>query len=308
MSIIAAALAVLWAALALRRLFAPAAPAAPAGSGLEVVVADHVRVPDGDVAVAVVGPGEEIDRRSLAIASTCLGDPEVGAVQPSIRATTTDGLLARLQDLEWVGISELHVRRGQAVGSLGTGPGAPVYRAEALRRLDPLPTGDVRVAAALAGAGWRLVPCHRSVVRRVPASSFRRLFAARVDAATELLRAVPDGVRLLRRQPSVGSALLAPVGLLLVGALLAAALVATALDPGRTLDVVGGWRAPAWYAVLFAPAWVAGVAYWSRGATGMASAVALGHVFVVWSLHWVVAMWVALLRLPFRRQRSTTSR
>lgn len=320
MIVAAAVLALLWLALSaaavLRR-----SPIVTASDPPEVVVVDargvigraetiqraidraHVH-PDA-VALAIVGDDETVPGGVLDAAAACFDDPRIGAVQPAIRSARADRLLERLQDLEWVGLTELHTSRGQAFGALGTGPAAPVYRLSALRELWRWPDGpsdDVRVAAELAHRGWRLVCCRRSIVRREPAPDLRSLLRARIAAAEGLWRAVPTALRLLPRSPASATALLAPVALVLVGVVLAAGLVAVAADPGVVRRVAGGWRLPVWYLALFGPAWIAGFAYWARhDAIGFGRAILLGHVFVPYSLHWVVAASVALLRLPFRR-------
>jgi hypothetical protein len=69
-----------------------------------------------------------------------------------------------------------------------------------------------------------------------------------------------------------------------------ALLVALALAPPTTIA-----RGVAWYAVLFAPAWVAGFAYWTREErVGPLRAIGLGHAFVVYSLHWIASAWLAV--------------
>ena len=87
-------------------------------------------MPD-DVGVIFLGPGEEITPSALQRAARELAPADVGAVQLTIRAATTQTLLAQLQDLEWVGTGELHA----------AGPAA-AYRVAALRDLPVWPSGE----------------------------------------------------------------------------------------------------------------------------------------------------------------------
>lgn len=248
---------------------------------------------------AVVSTPAAIDRLIAELAR-----PDVGAAQPSVRAAHTDTLLARLQDLEWVGLDELHGRRGQVLGALGAGPSATAYRWSALQDLDVWPVrppDDVRVAAELVARTWTVAFAPGAVVAREPAASLPELVRQRATADRGSLRAlglVPRLVRAGRWQAVV--ALLAPVGLLVLGLVIAGAVIAAALDPHRAAAVLigpGGSHAAVWYLVLFAPAWVAGFTYWTRHEPiGLAGAIGLGHLFVPYSLHWVVAAWMALAR------------
>lgn len=106
---------------------------------------------------------------------------------------------------------------------------------------------------------------------------------SKVAARTSLGAVVRDHAEALRARPVARRVLVAITGPALVGAL--------ALAPPTTVG-----RAVAWYVVLFAPAWVAGFAYWSREPTvRFAGAVGLGHVFVVYSLHWIASAWWSLV-------------
>ena len=263
----------------------------------------------GDVAVVVRHPHVALPAHAVERLVAELADPEVGAVQPAIRASHTETLLGRLQDMEWVGLAELHSRRGQALGSLGIGDAGPAYRLSALRELDHCPVGpaaDVRIAAELAARGWRYVFAPSAHVLRSPASSLRALIGQRIESSIGLLHSLAVVPRLARAgRWRAASALLAPIGLLVVGALVVVAAIAASADPdaaARVLIGPAGSHALVWYAVLFAPAWVAGFTYWTRHEDiGLAHAFALGHVFSLYSLLWVLTTWIALLSAPFHR-------
>lgn len=318
MTLAAAALVLTWVVVACWRVARPPAmPSTAAGPRLETVFVDaaadalHERHDPtlGDVAVVVRHPHVALPTHAVERLVAELARPDVGVVQPSVRASHTESLLARLQDVEWVGLADLHSRRGQALGSLGIGDAGPTYRLSALRELDDCPVGataDVRIAAELAARGWGTAFAPSAHVLRAPAMSWRDLFRERIDASAGLLRALGTVPRLARAgRWRAASALLAPVGLLLVGLLLVAAVAAAAVAPeaaGRVVIGPRGSHAVVWYLVLFAPAWVAGFSYWTRhDEIGLVRAIGLGHLFVPYSLHWVVATWVALLRAPFRR-------
>ena len=313
MIIVAAVLAVAWAVTSCWRVARPMPlPGRPRSRGLTGLAVDEADadVPRGDVApedfVVVVRDPAVVTASATAVDRLVaeLARPEVGAAQPAVRAAHTDTVLARLQDVEWVGLGELHGRRGQVLGALGSGPAATAYRWSALEptaRWPVRPVDDVRVAAELVADGWTVAFTPGAVVARQPAASIAALVRERSRAARGSLRAVGTLPRLLRaRRWQAAVASLAPVGLLLLGAALAGALVGGLLDPsraGRILIGPGGSHAAVWYLVLFAPAWVAGFTYWTRHEPiGLARSVALGHLFVPYSLHWIAAAWLGLLR------------
>lgn len=313
MILLAAILAVAWVAASCWRVARPAPlPSRPRSRGLTGLVVDEADadVPRGEVApddfVVVVRDPAVVTSSAVAVDRLVaeLARPEVGAAQPAVRAGHTDTVLARLQDVEWVGLGELHGRRGQVLGALGSGPAATAYRWSALEpaaRWPVRPADDVRMAAELVAAGWTVAFTPGAVVAREPAASFAELLRERSRAARGSLRAVGVVPRLVRaRRWQAAAASLAPVGLLLLGVVLAGAVLAGMLDParaGRILIGPGGTHAAVWYLVLFAPAWVAGFTYWTRREPiGLARSVALGHLFVPYSLHWIAAAWMGLLR------------
>lgn len=312
MTVLAAALAVSWVVLSCWRVARPAPGVGrPRNPSLTALVVDEA---EADLAVGDVAPDDVVVVvRDPAIVSTSaaidrlaaeLARSEVGAAQPAVRATHTDTLLSRLQDMEWVGLGELHGRRGQVLGAMGSGPTATAYRWSALHavaRWPVRPVDDVRLSAALVANEWTVAFAPGAVMGRQPAASLTHLLRERAEAARGSLGALGVAPRLVRDgrwQATV--ALLAPVGSLLLGLVLAGAVVAAVLDPSGATRVVigpGGSHAAVWYLVLFAPAWVAGFTYWTRHEPiGLTRAILLGHLFVPYSLHWVVATWMALLR------------
>ena len=274
---------------------------------------------DDDVAFAVVDPGDTLPRGSLLAAVACLDGERVGAVQPNVRVQAPQGLVARLQDLECIGGNEFQLRRRPALGALGLGPAAPVYRLSALGGIAAWPRragDDVEVAARLVLDGWRVVGCPAASVGRPAHRGFGEHLRQRTRTIRALLHSSRLAPRLLARGgPGMAAAgtLLAPVGILLLGA----AAVALAVFAGGRPDVVdryvlgsGGWMLAGWYAVLFAPAWVAGVAYWLRqGEVGVVGAVVFGHLYVLTGLLTLPIAWVALATLwrgPRTARRATT--
>jgi len=119
------------------------------------------RSPD-EIVIVVVDADGQLASNALARVSPCFSDPRVGAVQIPVRiANARDGLITRLQDLEFVGFSFYVQVARDHLGSVGLGGNGQFNRLSALLSLGRPPwteclTEDLDVGLALAERGWRI--------------------------------------------------------------------------------------------------------------------------------------------------------
>lgn len=267
-----------------------------------------------ETAVVLLQPGDFVEPEVLAAASRCFADRKVGAVQVRMRLHPPGRrLFLRLQEMELAAYSDLVLGSGRTVGAPGYGPSGFLVRLSALRRLDAAGGDDLTVAGAddvaigveLARAGLSVAFCGGRGVARPALSSVARLVSSRAWALAGWVRvcarhtyALPPAGPAVRAliEPFllVTTALIAPVAL---GGLVAAA------SAGRALSAPRGAEWLAWYLVLFGSAWFIGYVGWLRRGRGtLVGSILLGHVFVLYSLYWLPATWLALARVVFRRR------
>ncbi len=119
------------------------------------------RSPD-EVVVVVVDADGQLASNALARVSPCFSDLRVGALQIPVRiANARDGLIPRLQDLEFVGFSFYVQVARDHLGSVGLGGNGQFNRMSALLSLGRPPwtdclTEDLDVGLYLAERGWRI--------------------------------------------------------------------------------------------------------------------------------------------------------
>ena len=115
-----------------------------------------------DIVVGIVDADGQLERKALARVAPCFVDPGVGAVQIGVRiANARDGLITRLQDLEFIGFSFYVQAARDRIGSVGLGGNGQFNRLSALASLGRPPwtdclTEDLDVGLALAADGWRI--------------------------------------------------------------------------------------------------------------------------------------------------------
>ena len=83
-------------------------------------------------------------------------------------------------------------------------------------------------------------------------------------------------------------------------------LVGLALtSPGALLAILGsdhGLLPVMLYLLIFGPSYLCAFAYWLRGRVGFGRAILLAHAFELYSNLWLIAGWIALFRVLFRRR------
>jgi 1,2-diacylglycerol 3-beta-glucosyltransferase len=118
-----------------------------------------------DVVVGVMDADGVLDEHALAEVARLFADPRVGGAQVGVRiANARSGLLARCQDMEFVGFSHLAQAARDRIGSVGLGGNGQFTRLSALRSLGRPPwtdclTEDLDLGLSLTQLGWRIRFC-----------------------------------------------------------------------------------------------------------------------------------------------------
>lgn len=143
------------------------------------------REPD-DVILVIVDADGRLQSGALAEVAPYFADPAVGGTQIGVRIwNARDNLLARMQDLEFVGFSWLVQRARDWWGSTGLGGNGQFTRLSALMSLGEEPwrrgalTEDLDLGLRMVGAGWRVRFCHRTYVDQQGLTTWRPLLRQR---------------------------------------------------------------------------------------------------------------------------------
>lgn len=123
-----------------------------------------------EVVVGVVDADGTLEPDALDEVARLFADPGVGAVQMGvIIGNATDSLIARCQDLEFVGFSHLAQAARDRIGSVGLGGNGQFTRLRALRELGAEPwsdclTEDLDLGLHFARNGWAIRFCRTTSV------------------------------------------------------------------------------------------------------------------------------------------------
>lgn len=139
-----------------------------------------------DVVVVIVDADGVLPTDALAIVAPYFGDQRVASVQVGVRiANARTNLLARMQDIEFVGFSWLVQIARDWLGSSGLGGNGQFTRLSALAGLGGAPwaagalTEDLDLGLRLVGAGWRTRFCHLTHVDQQGLTTWRPLLRQR---------------------------------------------------------------------------------------------------------------------------------
>jgi len=139
-----------------------------------------------DVILVIVDADGRLEPTALAEVAPYFSDPSVGSVQIGVRiANSRTNLLARMQDIEFVGFSWLVQIARDRIGSSGLGGNGQFTRLSALTALgtDPWQRGalteDLDLGLRLVRAGWRTRFCHTTYVDQQGLASWRPLLRQR---------------------------------------------------------------------------------------------------------------------------------
>lgn len=259
-----------------------------------------------DVVLCVVDADGRLDPHAIREVDPYFADPAVGAVQIGVRMYNRDrGLLARLQDMEFVVYGEIFQNARRHLGSVGMGGNGQFMRLSALDALDgevwsDCLTEDLDLGVRLIAAGWTNEFCPTAAVSQQAVLTLGRLLRQRsrwFQGHMQAARLVP---LILRKIPPRAAAdlvyhLSSPALLLLTSLLPLSFAVATtdalwhgALDPR--------WI-PWLYLITFGVAHVYAFVYRTRAhEVGLLTSVIYGHAYILYGYIWFVSGWWALGR------------
>jgi 1,2-diacylglycerol 3-beta-glucosyltransferase len=124
----------------------------------------------GDVVVGVVDADGHLESNALQEVARLFADRRVGGVQMGVViGNAEDGLIARCQDLEFIGFSQLAQAARDRIGSVGLGGNGQFTRLVALRSLHRPPwtaclTEDLDLGLHLRRLGWHIRFCRTTAV------------------------------------------------------------------------------------------------------------------------------------------------
>jgi len=271
-----------------------------------------------DVIICVVDADGRLDSHVLEEVNPHFDDPATGAVQVGVRMyNRRQGLLPRLQDMEFVVYGEIFQLARRHIGSVGMGGNGQFMRLSALDSLsgdawsDCL-TEDLDLGVRLLAHGWTNVHCPTAAVHQQAVLTLGRLLRQRsrwFQGHMQAARLVP---LILRRIPAKPAAdllyhLSSPVLLLLASLLplsFSIALIGTGLASARSGHLLlSPWWLPVFYGLTFGIASTYAYVYRKREKEmGVLRALILGHLYVIYGYIWFVSGWWALGRTVRGRQ------
>jgi 1,2-diacylglycerol 3-beta-glucosyltransferase len=125
-----------------------------------------------DVVVGIVDADGHLEPRALSHVARLFADPRVAGVQMGVViGNARDGLIARCQDLEFIGFGHLAQAARDHIGSVGLGGNGQFTRLAALRSLGRPPwtdclTEDLDLGLNLTRLGWHIRFCAATSVRQ----------------------------------------------------------------------------------------------------------------------------------------------
>ena len=264
-----------------------------------------------DVIVCLMDADGRLDPGTPEAIGRYFDDPDVGALQVAVRIGNRDeGLLARLQDMEFVCYSELFQRCRSHYGFAGLGGNGQFTRLSALKSLGPRPwspstlTEDLDLGVRLILSGWRTLYTNTAEVHQQGLMSVRALVRQRSRWFQGLLQCwhlVPHVAR-----QSSGRVRLDMLHMLLTPVLIFAAFLMTMsfvvapverlLNPNIDGRGLGLNSLAAWYALTFFPAVLLASAYRRIANIGRWRGLALAHGFVLYGLLWIASGFLGVWR------------
>jgi len=140
----------------------------------------------GDIVLGIVDADGRLDDRCLEVVAPYFADGAVGTTQIGVRiANAGRGLLARLQDMEFVAFTWLVQIARDRLGSSGLGGNGQFTRLSALATLGSAPwkvtalTEDLDLGLQLVEHGWRTRFCQNSYVEQQGLEHWRPLLRQR---------------------------------------------------------------------------------------------------------------------------------
>ncbi|MCS5479272.1 glycosyltransferase [Corynebacterium sp. YIM 101645] len=271
-----------------------------------------IGAPDLDATIIVVVDADgRMDERSLEYVLPRFDDAELGGVQIGVRINNRHtNLLARFQDLEFVLYTEVFQRGRVHLGSSGLGGNGQFVRLSALTTLGEDPwsdslTEDLDLGVRLLIEGLRLDFCPDVAVHQQGLVSLKRWIRQRTRWFQGHLQSwslLPDILTRLSgtRRIDVYYHLTSPF-VLLMGSLFTVAFFLWFVD--LMVDLYQGTTFFSWYWLstyffTFGPAMLLSLIYRrSERSLGVFRTLLLAHLFVPYSLLWMIAGWRAVARI-----------
>ncbi|ARZ70620.1 glycosyl transferase family protein [Streptomyces albireticuli] len=275
-----------------------------------------------DVIVCVVDADGRLDPHVVQAVDPYFDNPRTGGTQIGVRMYNRDkGLLARLQDMEFVIYGDIFQSARRYIGSVGMGGNGQFMRLAALDTLmgadgggpwsDSL-TEDLDLGVRLIAGGWTNQHCTTAAVSQQAVLDVRRLVRQRSRWFQGHLQSAGLVPLILREVPTRAAVdllyhLSSPVLILLTSLLPLSFLVALT---GTAIGSVQAGRpliSPLWvlgpYVLSFTAAYAYAFVYSRRErGLGLLRAVLLSHVFVFYGYIWFAAGWWGLWRMLTGKQ------
>lgn len=275
-----------------------------------------------DVIVCVVDADGRLDQHVVQSVDPFFDNPRTGGTQIGVRMYNRDkGLLARLQDMEFVIYGDIFQKARRYIGSVGMGGNGQFMRLAALDSLmgedgsgpwsDSL-TEDLDLGVRLIAHGWTNQHCTAAAVSQQAVLDVRRLVRQRsrwFQGHLQSAGLVPTILRDIPTRPALDLLyhLSSPVLILLTSLLPLSFLVATAGTVVGSVQAGHPLISPMWilgpYVLSFTAAYAYGVVYHRRERDlGLLRAILLSHVFIFYGYIWFAAGWMGLWRMLTGKQ------
>jgi len=282
------------------------------GAALNHAIAElPAGVDPANTVVCLMDADGRLDPDALDTALSGFADPKVTAVQIAVRiGNRSDGILARLQDMEFVIHSRIFQRTRGRLGAAGLGGNGQFVRLSALRALGDEPwsdglTEDLELGIRLVLDGGQTVSMPDASVHQQGLVRFGRLIRQRsrwFQGHVQAWRLVPAVRRTARGRVALDllHILLSPL-LIFVGSFMTLSLVASVVGACFSASAREQLLQPvplvSWYVLTFAPALLFGPLYArATGELGILRSLVYGHLFIAYGLIWLVAGWWGLAR------------
>ncbi|MBH5333458.1 glycosyltransferase family 2 protein [Streptomyces pactum] len=269
------------------------------------------RDPD-QVIVCVVDADGRLDPHVIEAVDPYFNDARTGATQVGVRMyNRRQGLLARMQDMEFVVYGDVFQSARRFLGSVGMGGNGQFMRLSALDSLGGDPwsdslTEDLDLGIRLIARGWTNQHCTTAAVSQQAVLDLRRLIRQRSRWFQGHLQSANLVPLILREVPGRAAVdllyhLSSPVLILLTSLLPLSFTVAVLGTVAASVTAGRALVSPAWflgpYLLSFTAAWIYGFVYRRREPTlSLPRAFLLGHVFVIYGYIWFAAGWWGLWR------------
>ncbi|MFF4352397.1 glycosyltransferase [Streptomyces sp. NPDC001530] len=271
------------------------------------------RDPD-DVVLCVVDADGRLDPHVVQSVDPYFDDPRTGAVQVCVRMYNRgEGLLARMQDMEFVVYGDVFQSARRFIGSVGMGGNGQFMRLSALNTLDgdgpwsDSLTEDLDLGVRLLAKGWTNMHCTTAAVSQQAVLDLRRLVRQRSRWFQGHLQSANLVPLILREVPTRAALdllyhLSSPVLILLTSLLPLSFLVALGATTVASLQVGHPLVSPMWllgpYLLSFTAAYTYGFVYAKRERDlGLVRSVLLAHVFIFYGYIWFAAGWWGFWRM-----------